>query len=725
MSDRDSSNTHEVISTLFRAMNTDTQDRLQAGIPRWADPFPYVNGGLFSGTTEVPRFSKIARVYLLHIGNLDWTKINPDIFGSMIQAVAEDEERGALGMHYTSVPNILRVLNPLFLDDLRVKLEEASDNPRKLLNLRNRMARIRVFDPACGSGNFLVIAYKEMRGLEYEINKWRNEAHRRSDIALTNFRGIELRDFPAEIARLALIIAEFQCDVIYRGQKQAIAEFLPLDSQNWITCGNALRLDWLSVCPPTGIGVRFLADDLFSSLLEQPQIDFENEGGETYICGNPPYAGLSSQSVEQKEDLQLLFDKRSKYWKSFDYVMGWIWKAHQFMRGQTSKAAFVATNSICQGQLVPMFWPMVLGDGTRINFAHSSFKWRNLAAKNAGVTVVVIGISNDQGKSARLFDSPSGEEVIEKVVANINAYIAAAPNIYIEPLSKPPSDRPTMFWGNKPTDGGYLILTQEEARQIVSEESRAAEYLRPYFGSQEFINGLPRVCIWVEDEKRSNAQEIKSFAHRFNGVREFRRNSTAKETRPAADFPHRFRQIQGYPGNSSLIVPIHSSEAREYLPVGLIPPGSIISNAAYALYDAPLWNLALVASRLHLIWIATVCGKLKTDFRYSNTLGWNTFPHPLLTEKMKDDLAHCAEEILLSREAHFPATIAELYNPENMPSDLRDAHERNDEVVERSYIGRRFKNDTERLERLFDLYIKAGSAARSVKAVRRKAETDI
>ena len=266
--------------------------RKGADIPRWAGSFPYVNGGLFSESTDVPRFSRIARSYLLHIGNLDWKKINPDIFGSMIQAVADDEERGALGMHYTSVPNILKVLNPLFLDDLREKLEDAGTNSRKLLNLRNRMARIRVFDPACGSGNFLVIAYKEMREIEAEINIEETRSGRRSDIPLTNFRGIELRDFPAEIARLALVIAEYQCDVLYRGQREALAEFLPLDAMNWITCGNALRLDWLDICPPTGTGVKHTADDLFQTPLDQPEIDFENEGGETYICGNPPYLGI-------------------------------------------------------------------------------------------------------------------------------------------------------------------------------------------------------------------------------------------------------------------------------------------------------------------------------------------------------------------------------------------------------------------------------------------------
>jgi len=308
MSAKDSSNTHEVIATLFRAMNTKREDRAAAKVPRWAEDFPYVNGQLFSGGDEVPRFSKIARSYLLHVGGLDWTKINPDIFGSMIQAVAEDEERGELGMHYTSVPNILKVLNPLFLDDLRSKLEEAGDNPRMLLNLRKRIARIRVFDPACGSGNFLVIAYKEMRAIEAEINRRRDEPDRASEIPVTNFRGIELRDFPAEIARLALVIAEYQCDVLYRGQKLALAEFLPLRNENWITCGNALRLDWLSICPPTGTGVKVKADDLFSSPLDQAEIDFENEGGETYICGNPPYKGSQTQTKEQKADLANVFE---------------------------------------------------------------------------------------------------------------------------------------------------------------------------------------------------------------------------------------------------------------------------------------------------------------------------------------------------------------------------------------------------------------------------------
>ncbi|WP_112311401.1 class I SAM-dependent DNA methyltransferase [Pseudogemmobacter bohemicus] len=705
-SDPASTNTHWVISEIFRAMNTRLDMRPKSDLRNWANAFPYVNGGLFSGDTDVPRFSKIARSYLLHIGSLDWTKINPDIFGSMIQAVADEGERSALGMHYTSVPNILKVLNPLFLDDLHAQLEEAGDNPRKLLNLRNRMAKIRVFDPACGSGNFLVIAYKEMRAIEAVINQRRGEADVKTAIPKTNFRGIELRDFAAEIARLALIIAEFQCDVTYRGEVQARAEFLPLNAQNWITQGNALRLDWLSICPPTGTGVRYHAEDLFHTPLDQAQIDFENEGGETYICGNPPYAGLSSQEQAQKDDLQFLFDGVSKYWKSFDYVCGWFWKAANFFKATTGKCAFVTTNSICQGQQVPMFWPLVLSRPMRIEFAHTSFKWSNLAAKNAGVTVVVVGIGAETGKMPTLFMEEQTGRPYAAIVENINAYLVAGPECYIEPISSAPKGRPTMFWGNKPVDGGFLLMTVEEASALAAGEPRLKKFLKYYYGSTEFIKGSPRACIWVDDDDMAEAGSFIELTSRFSKVKEFRQMSKAKETRPSAAYPHRFRQIQGLPASPSIVVPIHTSESRAYLPVGILNGDAIISNAAYAIYNPETWNMALIASRLHLVWIATVCGKIKTDFRYSNTLGWNTFPVPTLTEKNKADLTACAEDILLAREAHFPATIADLYDPEKMPENLRAAHDRNDETLERIYIGRRFKNDTERLEKLFEMYTK-------------------
>lgn len=710
MSAKDSSNTHEVISETFRSMNTRTSERKSEGIRSWADGFPYVNGGLFSGSTEVPRFTKIARSYLLHVGTLDWKQINPDIFGSMIQAVADDEERGALGMHYTSVPNILKVLNPLFLDDLREQLEQAEDNPRKLLNLRKRMSSIRVFDPACGSGNFLVIAYKQMREIEAEINKRRKEKDRPTDIPLTNFRGIELRDFPAEIARLALIIAEYQCDLFYRGQKLALAEFLPLDAENWITCGNALQLDWLSVCPPTGTGVKLLADDLFNTPLDQAQIDFENEGGETYICGNPPYLGSSWQSKEQKADLEAIFSKRTKTWKSLDYVAGWFMKAVDYGAHTDTSSAFVSTNSICQGQQVPILWSIIFHANHEILFAHTSFKWANLASHNAGVTVVIVGISNHVGNVRRLFSIDENGGTIEKKAENINAYLAAGKNLELSKSSVPLTEITPMDRGDSAVDGGGLLLDTDEAKLLFSEDEEAyAKYVRSYIGSEELIKGKLRYCLWIEDLEVDSATKVSFIKDRLEKVSSMRSSSSKPQTKEAAKCPHRFGEIRHQASQYTIAVPRVSSENREYLPVGLVKGNTIIGDRNFALYDAPIWNMALIASRLHWVWIGTVCVRMRTDFSYSNTLGWNTFPVPKLTEKNKEDLTHCAEDILLAREAHFPATIADLYDPEKMPEDLRHAHERNDEVLERIYIGRRFKNDTERLEKLFDLYTKMTS----------------
>ena len=721
MSAKDSSNTHEVFGAVFRAMNTKPSEREAAKIPRWADVFPYVNGGLFSGNLDVPRFSKIARSYLLHVGGLDWTKINPDIFGSMIQAVAEDEERGELGMHYTSVPNILKVLNPLFLDDLRARLEEAGDNPRTLLNLRKRMAKIRVFDPACGSGNFLVIAYKEMRAIEAEINRRRGEPDHRSEIPLTNFRGIELRDFPAEIARLALVIAEYQCDVLYRGQKLALTEFLPLRDENWISCGNALRLDWLSICPPTGTGVKFHGDDLFNTPLDQAQIDFENEGGETYICGNPPYKGSKWQTAEQKDDLKQIFDHRTKNWKSLDYVAGWFMKAADYATYTGAASAFVSTNSICQGQQVPTLWPLVFKSGRIINFAYTSFKWANLASHNAGVTVAIVGLSAPSTAPRKLYVVENDSVIAVHECKNINAYLVSGHNVEVQKETAPICDIATMVYGNVEKGGNYLSLTPDEMAALNLTPDQQQRFVRRFYGSEEFINAKLRFCLWIEDEHLKEAMNIPTIAARIENVRQMRSASIAAATRAKASAAHKFWIILGKPSKHTIVVPGVSSENRPYLPVGLLGKDSILSNRNFALYDAPLWNMALIASRLHWVWIGTLSARLEMRFSYANTLCWNTFPVPSLTDKNKADLTHCAEDILLVREHHFPATIADLYDPETMPADLRAAHERNDEVLERIYIGRRFKNDTERLEKLFDLYTKMTSTAAPAKAKKRKA----
>lgn len=720
-------NTHEVLTELFRAMDTpvmhegnlDPRYREEANIRPYADVFPYVNGGLFTGAVDAPRFSRTARAYLLRAGELDWREINPDIFGSMIQAVAEDEERGELGMHYTSVPNILKVLNPLFLNDLREQLEAAADSKQKLRNLRKRLSSIRVFDPACGSGNFLVIAYKEMRAIEAQIvEQLGGEANlklaeRRSVIPLSNFYGIEIKGFAAEIARLALLISEFQADCLYLSQQEARAMVLPLHKTGQITVGNALRLDWLEVCPPAG---AVLEEDLGGPTgrlaLNEDGLDVGGEV-ETYICSNPPYKGSQNLSAGQKAELDLVVGERNVSAKQLDYVAGWFIKSTDYLVAAGGIASLVSTNSICQGRIVPILWPLIFDAGVEIGFAHTSFKWSNLASHNAGVTVAIIGLGIDPKHRSIYVTDEDGTTSMRRC-RNINPYLIDAPDIIVERRSKSISMLPRMDFGNMPADGGGLIMSRDQLKQSSLSRRQASEFTRRLYGSNEFINNEPRHCIWFDDQKLLDALSIPFVADRIEGVRTMRLGSKDAGTRKLAARPHQFRERK-VGASHSIVVPIHTSENRAWLPVGVLEGGSVLTNAAFGLHDEPLELMALIASRLHLVWISTVCGKLETRYRYSNTLGWNTFPVPKLTEQNKADLTHTAENILLAREAHFPATIADFYDPEAMPGDLRRAHEENDEVLERIYIGRRFRNDTERLEKLFDLYTKMTANAASAK----------
>ena len=710
MSDSDGSNTDEIITNVFAAMNLDPRTGDRKGVRPYADVFPYVNGGLFGGDVKVPKFSKIARTYLLRAGELDWTAINPDIFGSMIQAVADDEERGSLGMHYTSVPNILKVLNPLFLDSLNEDLDKAGSNKQQLGKLKKRLAHIRVFDPACGSGNFLVIAYKKMREIEHKANLAGGWEPSKSVIPVRNFRGIEIKSFATEIARLALIIAEYQSDEKFMGQREALALFLPLEKSNWIVCGNALRLDWLSICPPTGeTSVKLHGDDLFNTPLDQSEIDFDNEGGETYICGNPPYKGGTEQTKEQKQDLERLLSNRTATWKSLDYVSGWLIKSSDYFSNVNGCAALVMTNSIAQGEQVARLWPLVIGTNIEIQFAYTSFAWRNLAAHNAGVTVIIVGIGTQSSNEKTLFNSTDDGGLNKIIVHNINAYLVPSDDIFITGSTKPLCNVSSMTNGNKGVDGGNLILTNHERLEIIRTNENAQNFILPFFGSAEAISERRRYCIWITDKQLDEALGIPEIFKRIDAVRRFRAQSAKKLTRDTARIPYKFQQVRQTGCERLILIPRVSSESRKYLPVSFRDVGSIISDSAFAMFDAPLWNMALLVSKLHLIWIATVCGKLKTDYRYSNTLGWNTFPVPKLTEKNKADLTRAAENILLAREAHFPATIADLYKPasdkhKGMPKNLRAAHDENDRILEEIYIGRRFKNDTERLEKLFEMY---------------------
>jgi hypothetical protein len=451
--------------------------------------------------------------------------------------------------------------------------------------------------------------------------------------------------------------------------------------------------------------VKLQADDLFSTPLDQAQIDFENEGGETYICGNPPYLGSTWQTAANKDDLRQIFEKRTKTWKALDYVAGWFMKAAEYGMHTTTTAAFVATNSICQGQQVPFLWPMIFATGHEVTFAYTSFKWANLASHNAGVTVVIVGISNHPPRLRRLFSVTDNGESIARDVPNINAYLLATENVIVEKAMKPLTEVSVMDFGNKADDGGHLTLTPCQLDEMTLGAEVRDKFVKRFYGSKEFINGDTRYCVWIENGDLDEAKKVPALARQIELVREARLSSKDAYARSLAKRPHQFKTPR-LAKQSVIVTPRVSSEDRPYLPVGYMTNWAVIGDRNFALYDAPLWNMALIASRLQWVWIATVCVRLEMRFSYSNTLGWNTFPLPTLTEKNKADLTRCAEDILLAREHHFPATIADLYDPDTMPEDLRQTHERNDEVLERIYIGRRFKNDTERLEKLFELYTK-------------------
>lgn len=668
----------EVIIAAFRAMNL-PKDR-RGDLPAWTRELEYVNGGLFAGTIDAPRFDAIAFRYLRDACDLNWREINPDIFGSMIQSVADPKQRSELGMHYTSVPNIMKVIGPLFLDDLDAEIHKAWDRPKALQQVLDRMSRIRVFDPACGSGNFLVVSYRELRARETRILQRLEQLngpgslHMWSVIPITNFYGIEIVDFAAETAKLALFIAEYQANASFAevfGRRPAA---LPLKDSAHIRTGNSLRIDWEEACPPPV------------------------EGEEVFIAGNPPFLGDGSRSAEQNADMDFVLKGHIDAYRRVDFVACWMFKAANYLRGRNVRSALVATNSICQGQAVGAFWANVLIDGVEIGFAHQTFKWRNNASANAAVMCVIVGLRNVSKKPKRLFD---GE--LEAVASNINAYLIDGPNIYVG-ASQPLFGLPPMEKGNMPTDGGNLILHPDERDALLSSDQRVAPFIRGYMGSQEAIRGSTRYCIWVEHSEAHIARAIPVLEDRFQAVAKMRSESKAPTTRPHASTPYRFLQIQATATSHSIVIPSVSSERRPYLPVERSNSNTIISNLAFALYDAPDWCIALIASRLHLVWIATVCGKLKSDFRYSNTLGWNTFPVPKFTEDQLAALSASARAILKCRYEHYPATIAQLYDPDKMPDDLRAVHRENDDLLESMYIGRPFRNDTERLEKLFKLY---------------------
>ncbi len=680
--------TREVIIAAFTAMNRPRKQRND--LPEWAKELQYVNGGLFAGTIDAPKFDLISYRYLREACNLDWREINPDIFGSMIQSVANPIKRSELGMHYTSVPNIMKVIGPLFLDDLDDRIERAWGNASSLRGVLARLGRIRIFDPACGSGNFLVVSYRQLRERETRIltrmEELTGESTREmfSVIQIAHFYGVELVDFAAETAKLALFIAEYQANAVFREVFGQAPASLPLRESAQIVCANALRIDWERVCPP-------------------PSGDEE-----VYIVGNPPFLGKAKQTKEQKADRDYVFDGNLTTYKSLDFVAGWTFKAGNYIRGKNSAAALVSTNSLCQGASVPMLWPAVLSDDLEISFAHRSFKWRNSAARNAAVVCSIVGMRNKSKSPKRLFEGDYAE-----VVRHINGYLVNYPDVWVRGVTgKSLYDLPHMAFGNMPYDGGKLLFNPQQKTEFLLAEPGAEKFIRRFMGAQEVTKGIERYCLWIDDEELHEAMLLPRVKEKIEETRKARLEMKDAAGRALAERPHQFREHNSA-SKHSILVPSATTERRHYLPVVLVGPDVISSNLNMVLYDAPEWCVALLASRIHLIWIATVCGKLKTDFRYSNTLGWNTFPVPNFEDHQLQLLKTSARNILKARYSNYPATITELYEPGQMPDDLRNAHRENDKLLETMYVGREFRNDTERLEHLFKLY--AAKTRQSVK----------
>ena len=693
----DGSHLNSYLDKLFMLMNSPKKDD---SLPKHLQDFPYVNGGLFRNEHFAPVFTKRSRAMLIACGELDWAAINPDIFGSMIQAVITPEHRGGMGMHYTSVPNIMKVIEPLFLNELQEEFENAKGNIKKLNDLLKRLWNIKIFDPACGSGNFLIIAYKKMRELEMAIFKEIDRLNQTfstqfSGIHLDNFYGIELDDFAHEIAILSLWLAEHQMNQAFFEQFGRAKPALPLKETGNIVHGNATRLDWKMVCPP-------------------------NETDEVYILGNPPYLGSSMQSEEQKADMALVFVGIKDY-KNLDYIACWFLKGAMFIQNINAQFAFVSTNSICQGEQVAMLWKHIFDKNLEIGFAHTSFKWINNAKSNAAVIVIIIGIRNYFNKIQKLIFS----EDRKIFVKNINAYLAHSQNVIIDKKTKPISIIPEMDYGTKTVDGGFLTLNFDERNDLISKYPEASYFIKKYTGSNEFINGIDRFCLMIDEEDLEEALEIPEIQRRIEGVKNMRLQSKKQATIESANVPFQFGELRYKKSDSVILVPRVSSERRNYIPFGFLEGDFVVSDSAQAIYDAKPWIFSMLISRMHMTWIRAVCGRLKTDIRYSSSLGYNTFPFPSISETQKAELQKHVLNILDEREEYSERTLAQLYDPDKMPDALREAHHQNDLAIERCYRSKPFESDEERLEYLFAQYeqmIEQEKTAGTLFAVEKKAK---
>lgn len=674
----DGSDMAQFLGDLFTAL--DTSDPAEK--PTYLAQFPYVNGRLFSVSQDqvVPKFTKKARDLLIALGTLIWGQINPDIFGSMLQAIVTPGERSNLGQHYTSVPNILKTIEPLFLDGMKERFDAGYDHVKKLEALLDRISAIKVFDPACGSGNFLVIAYKELRKLEHailerlaELDSKHQVLFAESRISIENFYGIEIDDFAVEVAFLSLWIAKHQMNSEFKEKFGVSIPLIPLKESGRIRADNATRVNWEEVCPKSG-------------------------AAEIYLIGNPPYAGVKEQTAQQKSDFAPVFGVRA-FSKKLDYVSLWFVKAADYIEGTAAEVAFVSTKSITQGEQVGIMFPSIFDRGIEIGYAYTPFKWQNNAKRNAGVTVIVVAMRNaDSSKKKYLYQND-----LQVEVANINGYLAEGANVFVLPRSQPLAQLPPMTFGSKGTDWGNLILEPSERDMLLSKHPEAGQFIRRILGTDEFVKDQEKYCIWVPDAEAEIAAKIPELKVRFDRNASKRVESVKAPTKALARVPYRFGEVR-YKATESILMPKVSSVRRDYIPVGYLNANTIINASAFGVYDAEPWVLALLTSRTHVIWTGAVGGRMREDYQYSNTIVYNNFPAPSLTDAMKEQLTVAALRVLDIREYHCEKTLAELYDPDLMPADLRQAHDEIDALVDSLYSKKPYETDEQRLSDLFAMY---------------------
>ncbi len=693
------------LSLLFQVLNT-SESKRQKGLDEVFTAFPYVNGRLFEETLPISACDSAMRALLLDCCALDWGRISPAIFGALFQCVMDEEgsaRRRNLGAHYTSEENILKLIKPLFLDDVWAEFESSKRNTKKLFELHQKLARLKFFDPACGCGNFLVIAYRELRKLELEILRAVSKKDQRHldifqlvQVDVDQFYGIEIEEFPAQIAQVALWLTDHQMNMKVSEEFGQYFRRLPLIHSASILCGNALRMDW-------------------NKVISAEHVD--------YILGNPPFVGKQFQNAEQKADMERVF-ANVKGAGVLDYVTAWYLKAVQYIRGDERitalldrmpgaqkpprdrvKIAFVSTNSITQGEQVGVLWSELLRLEVKIHFAHRTFQWSNEARGMAAVHCVIIGWALHDADKKTIYDYPDlNSEPHALSASNINPYLVDASDVVLQSRRIPICSVPEIIFGSMPNDGGNLLLSDEDKKELVRNEPESKRWLRPFVGADEFLNSTPRWCLWLVDISPVELRSLPLVAKRVDAVRKHRLASSRETTRKLADYPTLFGESR-QPETKYLIIPSVSSERRAYVPIDFVSKTTVASNLCLLVPKANAYHFGVLSTAMHMAWVRYVAGRMKSDYRYSNQIVYNNFPWPSdPTEKQRTTIEEAAQAVLDARAAHPEASLADLYDPVAMPPDLRKAHQALDKAVDAAYGKKTFASDAERVAFLFEFY---------------------